>query len=315
MFRSSRYREVRGRLRQERGEPRVSAASFLLLGLILGLAAGLVYAWLINPVIYTNASPARLNEEHKAEYIFLVSQNYAATGDWELAQRRLAALEDPNIAQTVAGLFERYLRQGAPSAQVRNLALLTQELGGSNPALSLFAATPLPPPVTPTATIAAATPTATLLPTSTPTRLPTRTPPPTLTPSATPPPTETPRPVYRLLSQERVCDPNGPAPRIEVMVVDALLDPLPGVEVVVSWEGGSDRFFTGFQPGQSPGYGDFVMDAGISYSVLLTAGSPTASGLRVEECPASQGAHPGGWLLTFQNLTSPEATATPGRQP
>jgi hypothetical protein len=117
--------------------------------------------------------------------------------------------------------------------------------------------------------------------------------------------------VFRLLSQERVCDDDVPSPRIEVVTVDALLEPLAGVEVIVSWDGGSDRFFTGFQPEMGPGYGDFTMSPDVSYSVVLAPGSPTVSGLRVEPCTAAEGGLPGGWRLTFQNLTVNAATATP----
>lgn len=323
MFRSRRYRPEDERRQQEEaggspaggsgaGEPpRIAATSFILLGLILGLVGGLLYTWIINPVVYVNASPERLSDRYKDEYVFLVSQNYAATGDWETAQERLEALEDPDLRQRVSALFERYLREGKPAGHVRNLAILTQRLGGDSPALSLFGPTPMPPPVTPEPTAAASTPTATLLPTPTLTRRPTNTPQPTLTATATRVPTATPRPVYRLLSQERLCDDEEPAPRLEVFVVDALLEPLAGAEVLVTWEGGSDRFFTGFQPDRDPGYGDFVMEPDISYSVTMAEGSPTISGLRVEACPAASGGLPGGWQLTFQNLTVNEPTATP----
>jgi len=311
MFRSSRYP---GQDRpQEPQPPRVAAASLFLLGLILGLTGGLVYAWLISPVVYVNASPARLSERYKDDYIYLTSQSYALTGDWDTAQERLAELEEESLPQRVAALFERYLREGAPAPAVRNLAVLTQQVGGDSPALSLFGPTPRPPQVTPTATPAGSTPTATLLPTPSLTPIPTRTPQPTLTPSPTPVPTATPRPAYRLLSQERVCEPDEPAPRIEVEVVDAVLDPLPGVEVIISWEGGRDRFYTGFRSDQGPGYGDFTMTPGLSYAVTLAEGSPTISGLRVEPCGEDTGGLPGGWRLSFQNLelNRPTPTATP----
>lgn len=308
MFRSSRYQDVKERHKD--GAPRVSAASFVLLGLLLGLTGGLFYAWVLSPVVYTDASPARLNEEHTDEYLFLVSQSYALTGNWEEAQERLAALELEDAPQRVARLFEQSLRQGRPAAQVRNLAFFTQRLGGDSPALSLFGPTPQPPPVTPTQAPVAATATATLLPTPSPTPPPTRTPPPTLTPSPTPQPTATPQPDFQLLSQERVCDPDAPAMRIEVFTLDIDEDPLPGVQVIVSWDSGSDRFFTGFRPDVDPAYGDFSMMPDISYSVQLAAGSPTISGLRVEPCSQAAGGQPGGWRLTFQNVTE-EPTPTP----
>ncbi|MCI0394110.1 MAG: hypothetical protein L0332_04535 [Chloroflexi bacterium] len=290
-------------------EPRLAAASLLLLGLLLGLAGALYYAWVVDPVSYTAASPARLSDQFKAEYILLVSQSYAADGNWALAQRRLAALNDPAIAQTVAVQLDRYLRTGQSAVVVRNLAVLAERLGASGPAVDLFAPTPEPGTATPTPEAGNATATPTLFPTPTTTRRPTSTPFPTLTPTSRPSPTVP--PVYRLLSQERVCDPGAPAPRIEVEVVDALLEPLPGVEVLVQWEGGSDHFFTGFRPEQGPGYGDFTMSPDISYSVVIAEGSPTISGLRVENCDEEEGGLAGGWRLTFQNTVVFQETPTP----
>lgn len=314
MFRSRRYQEVQERKRDDEG-PRVSPASFVLLGLLLGLAGSLLYAWVLSPVVYTDASPSRLNEEHTQEYLLLVSQSYALTGDWEGTQDRLAALELENVEQHVARLFEQRLREGRPAAEVRNLAFLTQRLGGDSPALSLFGPTPQPPPVTPTQAPAAPTATSTLLPTASPTSRPTRTPPPTLTPSATPRATATSQPDFRLLSQERACDEDVAVTRIEVVVLDAEMEPLPGIEVVVIWENGSDRFFTGFRPDVNPGYGDFSMAPDVSYSVQLPAGSPLISGLRIEPCAESQGGLEGGWRLTFQNVREDEPTSTPTATP
>lgn len=314
MFRSSRYQEVKER--RQNGEPRISAASFLLLGLLLGLTGGLFYAWVLSPVIYIDANPSRLNDTYTDEYLFLVSQSYALTRDWETAQERVALLQLDDAPQRVASLFEQSLREGRPAPHVRNLAFFTQRMGGQSPALSLFGPTPQPPPVTPTQASVAATATATLLPTPSPTSPPTRTPPPTLTPSVTPQPTATPQPDFQLISQQRVCDPDGPATRIEVFTLDRDGAPLPGIEVIVSWDGGSDRFFTGFRPDVDPAYGDFSMRPETSYSVELAAGSTAISGLRVEPCTAAAGGHAGGWRLTFQNVTEePTVTPTPTSSP
>jgi hypothetical protein len=125
------------------------------------------------------------------------------------------------------------------------------------------------------------------------------TPAPTSTPTVPAQPTAV--PIYRLLGQERVCDETAPAPRIEVVVVDAFLEQLPGVEVIVQWNEGEDHFFTGFKPELGMGYGDFQMSPEVSYSVFLVEGSPTVSGLRIEVCEAGEGGLPGGWRLSFQN--------------
>jgi hypothetical protein len=67
----------------------------------------------------------------------------------------------------------------------------------------------------------------------------------------------------------------------------------------VTWEGGSDRFYTGFKPELGAGYGDFRMMPGLSYAITLADGSPEISGLRLEACPSGLD---GGWRLTFQNV-------------
>jgi hypothetical protein len=279
-----------------------------LLGLIVGLAAALSYAWLVNPVVYLNAVPARLSERYQAEYILLVSQSFAVDGDWVKAQSRLAALDDPHLAETVMSQLEEYLRQGRPAIQVRDLAEVARRLGAEGPALAVFAPTQ-PATAGPTAPLTfGATPTPTLLPT--PTRVATARPTATSSPSATP--TEelspTPPPIYRLLSQERICRPGAQVGRIEVVVLDALLEPLPGIEIVASWEGGTDSFFTGFQPEQGAGYADFVMSPDTSYALVLAEGSPVVSGLRADECSGQAGDQPGGWRLTFQSTVLPTAT-------
>ncbi|MCB8920609.1 MAG: hypothetical protein H6662_03410 [Ardenticatenaceae bacterium] len=286
---------------------RISMTSLLLVGLLIGLGIGLYYAWVVEPVVFVDASPARLSDSYKEEYLFLVSQNYAITSNWEQAQERLAALDDPQLPETVNVLLERYLREQKPPQVVENLAALAQKLGAEGSAVALFAPTPLngqAAPPTPTLT---PTPLSAEIATPLPTNTPTRTPVPTLTPSATPVPSPTTQPVYRLLNQERVCDETAVSPQIEVITYDTLLNELPGVEVLVSWEDGTDTFFTGFKPALGAGYGDFTMQPDISYSVQLADGSPEVSGLRIEPC---DGDTIGGWRLTFQNLryTLPETS-------
>jgi hypothetical protein len=285
---------------------RISAAGLLLFGLAIGLAVALYYAWVLSPVVYTDASPARFSQSYKEEYIFLVSQNYAATGDWEQAEQRLLALNDPNLHQTVEGMLEKYLREQKTADSIRNLANLAQKLGVEGEVMVVFAPTPLTA-VSPTPT---STPDLLPTPTATLTRPPTQTPISTATLRPTDEPSATPRPNYRLLFQEPICE-DEPAPRIEVETLDAFLTPEPGIEVIVRWSGGEDHFYTGFKPEQGPGYGDFTMSPDVSYTVLLAAGSPEVSGLRLEACDNQA---EGGWRLTFQNLRiplSPEETPRP----
>ncbi len=280
---------------ENRSVNRVSVAGLILLGLIVGLAGALYYAWVVAPIVYTNVVPARLSEAHRIEYIYLVSQSYAVNEDWERAEQRLLALEDPNLEQTVADLLETYLREQQDPQVIDHMANLAQGLGVEHRAVALFAPTPLglQPTETPTPVVTEPTvePTVTLIPSATPE--------PSATATALPQPSPTARPNYRLLSQGAYCDKGEDVTLLVVETQDAMLNQLPGIEVLVTWEGGEDRFFTGFKPTFGAGYGDFEMVPGVSYTVQLMDGSPEISGLRIEPC--ADGAN-GGWWLTFQSL-------------
>lgn len=275
-------------------QSQISAAGLFLLGLIIGLGGALYYAWVVSPIVYIDASPSRFSEKYKEEYIYLVSESYAVNGNWEQTSERLAALGDEALPERINAQLEGYLRAQRPAADIEHLAQLAQKLGAEGAAVALFA---------PEAAAATETPTppATIEPSTTPTltAVPTHTPQPSATPSPTTAPSATPQPNYRLLAQERVCERNTAVTRIEVETLDALLNQLPGVEVIVRWDNGEDHFFTGFKPEEGAGYGDFAMTPGTSYSVMLVDGSPEISGLRIEPCDNGQD---GGWRLSFQNL-------------
>jgi hypothetical protein len=266
-----------------------------LIGLILGFAGALYYAWIFEPVVFTEASPARFSDRYKAEYVLLISQSFEADGNWTRAEERLAALNDTEVDQTVGTLLEEFLRQGESAADTKSLAQLARRLGVQNAAVSVFAPQPTgTAAILQTAPAAArSTPEIRETPPATSTSLP------TLTPSPLPSPTQV--PVYRLLRQEQLCNRDEPIRRIEVITVDPFLDPLPGAEVFVLWDGGSDHFFTGFQPERGLGYGDFAMSPDVSYRVMMAEGSRTVSDLSITSCEQGDGGLDGGWRLTFQN--------------
>lgn len=294
--------------------PRISPASLLLIGLAIGFGVSLYFAWIVEPVSYTEASPARMNDRYRAEYILLVSQAFEAGSDWELTQERLHALADEQIDETVSEQLAMYLRQGEPPDHMRSLALLARQLGVESAAVDIFvppaqerpgeaapeatvaqaAATPAPGAAETAPTVAAALP-------GQPTPPPANTAQPSPTPTVTPRPSPTTVPVYRLLSQEPVCLRDAAVYRLEVIAVDSILEPLQAAEVIVIWDEGNDHFFTGFQPDREPGYGDFEMEPGIDYTVMMADGSQLVTGLGVTNCDEELGGLPGGWRLTFQN--------------
>ena len=62
------------------------------IGLILGLAAGLLYGWLLQPVHVTDTGLASLRQDYRTDYVLMVAEAYGGEGGLSLAVQRLAAL-------------------------------------------------------------------------------------------------------------------------------------------------------------------------------------------------------------------------------
>jgi hypothetical protein len=295
---------------------------YLLTGLVLGALLGLAYAWFYAPVKYVDASPASLSENDKDHYRALISAAFAANGDLPRARARLNLLNDPDPARVLAVQAQRALAEGRPEQEVSALGLLAVSISegsipqnafpsfaSSTPSQVIETASPSPGP--PTATIestltatpeagtagtgaaispaqqSSVTPTARPL-TPTPTLLPTRT--------ATP----TPGSPFVLQDKSALCDPQMGEPLIIINTVDAADQPVPGVEVIVTWPEGEDRLFTGLKPELGLGYGDFLMSPSISYTVHLAEGGELIQGLVSNECETRAGVrYWGSWLLIF----------------
>jgi hypothetical protein len=91
-----------------------------------------------------------------------------------------------------------------------------------------------------------------------------------------------------------------------VHVQDAAGDGVPGVQILVVWDNGQDRFFTGLKPELGAGYADFTMEPDTTYSLQLIEGESPVTGLTAEECTGSSGEpYPGSWLLIFQQPGAP----------
>jgi hypothetical protein len=79
----------------------------ILLG--IGIALGLLYGWVINPVQYTDVTPDALRIDYRADYVLMVAEAYRAEQDPALAARRLAVLgsEAPAVLAEEAEDFAR----------------------------------------------------------------------------------------------------------------------------------------------------------------------------------------------------------------
>lgn len=255
----------------------------ILLGLtlVVGVAGGLVYTWVLEPVEVRSTTPDALRTPEKLVYLALIGDLYAYDGDLAQAKARLAGLGIQADGPVLAGLIERYLDAGGQPEEVRNLARLAEALGAKGGVLLVFG--PAPAPTT------ELIPTEATLPQASP----------------TPAPSPTPLPSFQLVEQTAVCAEPGQAGRIVVRVRDVSGSELAGMEIVVVWSTGQERFFTGLRPEQGAGYADFEMAPQVEYEVALAGfKSDVAQGLSSEVVP---GLCPTGtlaldWRVAFQEM-------------
>ncbi|MEW6241066.1 MAG: hypothetical protein ACOYZ8_01020 [Chloroflexota bacterium] len=269
-----------------------------LLPLIAGLALGLAYAWIVSPARVVDSVPSALRADFKDDYRAAIAAAYASSGDLPRAQARLALIGDPDPVQALSAQAQRMLGAGEPFETVQQVAQLASALQGGPPASTAPVAvsasatvTTAPPDVTGTE------PTATSIPQSTRTPLVINTP----TPRPTHTPTATLGAPFVLVEQESLCDAALPEGLLQITVLDARRRQLPGVEIVVTWEGGEEHFFTGLKPDLGNGYADFQMAASTVYALQLASGGSPLTDLSAPVCSGEGGAaFLGSLSLTFQ---------------
>lgn len=269
-----------------------------LLALLAGAGLGLVVAWYVLPVSYTDAQPYDLGARDKDDYIRMIAASYAVENSFELANRRLYYLQLPDARTRLNGLARSELN---PLTQQ---ALIKLGVALERPAQALANPTSTPRPtrdLTPA-------PRVTVIVIVPPTPLPTL-PPPTRAPSPIPPTTEpNPNaPRFELADKRALdCAAAGGSPTIEVEVRDAAGKGLAGVRIEVNSEHGTEQFLTGIKPERGAGWADVAVSPGI-YSVHLVenAQSEVVGDLRLDANVVECGSNPAptlGWYLVFRQI-------------
>lgn len=257
--------------------------------LIAGAGLGILYAWVIAPAPFKDTSPNTLRADFKDDLRSLIAAAYASNGDLERARARLALLGDSDPLAVLNAQAQRMLADGDSFEEVQQVAQLAADLqqpplATTEPTRPSFTTTPilvvtLPGDVTPESTGTfipeqVIEPPATV---STPTPRPTRT------------PTPEPGRAYELTAQDTLCEAGLQEGLLQILVTDSRRRPAPGVEIIVTWDGGEEHFFTGFKPELGNGYADFVMQAGIVYTVRVGAGSATVTNVAPPGCTSTDG--------------------------
>jgi hypothetical protein len=296
---------------------------YLLTGLVIGVALGLVYAWVFQPVKYVDTIPSSLRADFKDHYRALIAAAYLGNGDLLRARERLKLVQDPDMFRALSEQAQRTLAGQGTDADARALGLLAIALGQAPPGPAIaITQQRLAPQAEPTRAAGNASPGETAPPDDlqlTPAALAPEQPtqPPTTAPTVSPvvampsppvttsqPPADTYQPTpggpFLLLSQEKLCESKLANPQLQIEALDRFNRPVPGVPVIITWAGGEERFFTGLKPEKGQGYADFALTPGTLYTLRLGENGELVSDLAGLMCTPSSGApYWGAWLIKF----------------
>ena len=222
------------------------------------------------------------------------------------ARARLLLLGDPDSVQALTAQAQRMLGEGESFTIIQEVAELATDLqsgvtsnfpgitptpisiqlSSSQAPKSTVSSTGTPPEIVQTPTIES-TSTAEII--NSPTPRPTRRP----VPTAGAP--------IQLVSQDQVCNPNLTDGLMQISVLDGHHHQLPGMEIIITWNGGQEHFFTGFKPEIAIGYADYIMQPGVIYTVRVEQSGIPVPNLSAPACPDTNGqTYTGGLKLVFQ---------------
>ena len=239
---------------------------------MVGIIFGLLVAWVLSPVEFTNADVADLRQSYKDDYLRMISSAYQADGDLSAAQRRLSQLGLANPVQAIDALIARDKATPANTARLNALTILSRAIAAPS-----AAAAPGRTPVN-------LTPEAIMVVAATP------------TPSA---------PTFSLVEHMQLgCQDEPDAAYLIFVVRDVNGAELPNVGIQVNWAGGDDIVYTGLKPERGIGYADYQAVPGTFSATILNAQGDQVSDLVIGDSPADcktdRGATPRGWKLVFQ---------------
>jgi len=279
-----------------------------ILALTIGIGLGIFYAWTIAPVRYINTMPNTLRSDFKDQYRILIAASYSSSHDLARAKSRLELLGDADPVQALTAQAQRMLASGQPFDVVQQVAMLADDLQSG--------VAHIPPTAMPESNISAGpptlTPAASLSATETPQVAPISSSSPTseivstIVPlTITPRPTQTLTPTagapFILLSNDIVCKPDLTDGLMQIYVIDSRGHQMPGVEIIITWDGGEEHFFTGFKPDIKNGYADYIMQANVAYTIRIAESGTPVPDLTAPTCTDSSGqTYTGGLHLTFQ---------------
>ena len=103
-----------------------------LIVIFIGIALGLLYGWLIDPVDFVDTNPGTLRTDYKADYVLMVAEIYASNQDAEAAVNRLTFLGDPSPVNSIENAMIFAVDEGYGPEDLRKLRDLSDAMAPLN---------------------------------------------------------------------------------------------------------------------------------------------------------------------------------------
>jgi hypothetical protein len=109
---------------------------------LVGIAGGVIYGWVVNPVKFVDTTPASLRADYRTDYVLMVAESYHADQDTVLASRRLAILGSDSPAAISQAALKAAQQSGYAPEDVSLLQELTRALQATQPLPPTTGSTP-----------------------------------------------------------------------------------------------------------------------------------------------------------------------------
>ena len=109
---------------------------FPFLAGIVGIAAGLLYGWVVNPVRFVDTTPASLRADFRTDYVLMVAESFRVNKDVALASRRLAIFGAQSPVAISQAAFQSGKQTGYSQDDLNLIQELTRGLQAYQPAPS-----------------------------------------------------------------------------------------------------------------------------------------------------------------------------------
>jgi hypothetical protein len=96
----------------------------IIIALAIGIALGLIYGWVIDPIEYVDVTPNILREDYRVDYVLMTAEAYQKDFDSETAARRLAIFGSESPATITANALEYANSHNFTQAEIQTLQTL-----------------------------------------------------------------------------------------------------------------------------------------------------------------------------------------------